>query len=44
MTNQRKIMRQAKALLKMFAEARRPLKPESPYVRMAKVMVQNGKA
>ncbi len=38
MTNMKKTLRQAKALLKMFRDTRRPVK-ESPYVRMAKALV-----
>lgn len=38
MTNMKRTMRQAKALLRMFKDSRRPVKT-SPYVRMAKVMV-----
>jgi hypothetical protein len=38
MTNTQKTLRQAKALLKLFAKARMPSK-ESPYVKMARVIV-----
>ncbi len=38
MTSTKKTMRQAKALLKMFAASRKPQKV-SPYVRMAKALV-----
>jgi hypothetical protein len=42
MTNTKKTLREARALLTMFAKNREPLR-ESPYVRMAKVIVAGSK-
>lgn len=42
-TDTEKAIREAKAILKIFAKNRQPLK-ESPYVRIAKVIVSGGKS